>query len=353
LIAFGCDTPNKISQPPAEPEQEVIPQQQQTTIELPPTETPETSVIDTNDTETQLSVDAEPEIIESPISEEPNESEQITPQADSPQQEESSAKIFHDKCISVFSVYVNENGMVDYRILKQQRYILKELLADFAAFDPNEYNNWSREDKIAFWINGYNLQMLNIIIENYPIESKRINLLWWYPTSIRHIEGDIEGIWNNYKFLIMDEQFSLSEVENNIFRVIFDEPQVFLALSRASLSSPPLRNEPYYGDRLTEQLKDQAERFTSDPKSFKIDKQSKTVYLSALFHPGLFGKDFIGKYGTDKKFKNFTIDQRAVLNFIINYLPNQEVSFLEVENYSIKYLNYDWRLNDNPKNVNR
>lgn len=36
----------------------------------------------------------------------------------------------------------------------------------------------------------------------------------------------------------------------------------------------------------------------------------------------------------------------ARANIITNYLPPEDVEFLEVENHSIEYLNFDRRLND-------
>jgi hypothetical protein len=70
------------------------------------------------------------------------------------------------------------------------------------------------------------------------------------------------------------------------------------------------------------------------------------VRLSALFKPTWWGKEFVHHYGTDKKFKTCDPETRAVLNFITGYLSRDDVYFLEVENYTIEYVNFDWRLND-------
>ena len=251
---------------------------------------------------------------------------------------------FHDKCAGILENYVDDKGMVDYKTLKRRKPELNQLLDEFAKLDPNVYNSWSKEDKIAFWLNAYNIKMLKIIIDNYPIESSRILRVLWGPDSIRHIEG----IWDKYKFTVMDEEFTLKEIEQRFFRKEFNEPRVFFALSCASLSSPPLRNEPYYGCRLYEQLDDQAKKFLSSPRAFRIDKEKQIVHLSAIFHPTWYGKEFISKYGTDKKFKDQPPHLRAVLNFATNYISKQDLFFLERENYSVKYITYNWTLNDSP-----
>lgn len=249
---------------------------------------------------------------------------------------------FHDKCASILSSFVDEDGLVDYSTLRRKRLELKKLLNEFDELNPNEYNAWTKEDKIAFWINTYNIQMLNIIVDNYPIESSRILSLFWGPYSIRHIKG----IWTDYKFMVMDEEFTLREIQQRFFRQEFDELRVYFALSYASLSSPSLRNEPYYGYKLHEQLESQTERFLSSPSTFKIDREKKIAYLSAIFQSTWYGKDFINKYDTDKKFKDQQPVTRAVLNFITNYIRKQDIDFLEVENYSVEYIKYDWTLND-------
>jgi len=253
---------------------------------------------------------------------------------------------FHNICADILKDYVDDNGMVNYNMLRLRRYQLKTVLDKFDTLKVDEYNSWPKEDKIAFWINAYNMQMLNIIVKNYPIKPSRIFSIFWGPKSIRHIKGDINGIWNNYKFIVMDEEFTLGEIEKRIFHKEFDDPRVFFALSRASLSGPPLRSEPYYGRKLHEQLDDQTKNFLANPRGFRIDRDAGAVHLSALLQPTWFGNEFVGKYATDKKFKDKNPATRAVLNFITNYVSAQDVSFLEVENYSVRYIAYDWTLNE-------
>ena len=251
---------------------------------------------------------------------------------------------FHNKCADVLKTFVDDNGMVDYKTLRRKRLKLKALLQEFDNLDPNEYRTWPKEDKIAFWLNAYNIQMLKIITDNYPIKSSRYLRLYpgWGPNSILHIKG----IWTNYKFLVMDEEFTLSEIDKRFFRKEFDDPRIFFAVFNAGLSSPPLRNEPYYGHKLNEQLDDQARRFLSSPLAFRTDKEKRRVYLSSLFQSSSYGREFISKFAIDKKFKDQEPTTRAVLNFISNYVSRDKVSFLEVGNYSVKFMKYDWTIND-------
>jgi len=289
--------------------------------------------------------DTEPEVAE-PSQAGPNDTEPNAPNVDVAEPNEPNAvgaKAFHDKCAAILKSYVDSRGMVNYRVLRRKRLELKSVLEEFNKLDPNEYESWSREDKIAMWINAYNIQMLDIITRNYPIKPmSRFHKVLWGPQSIRHIEGK----WTKYKFLVMDEVFTLSEIEKRFFRGEFDDPRVFFALTRASLSSPPLRNEPYYGYKLNEQLDDQVRRFLSNPLGFKIDREKGKVYLSALFQKIEYGKEFLSKYGTDRKFKGKEPETRAVLNFITHYVPPEVKSFLELGNYTVQFMGYNWTIND-------
>jgi len=301
-------------------------------------------------------VKSEPNELE-PAKAEPNEPETVKTEPNEPELikvEPNDIKppfkvTIHDKCAGILNNFVDDNGVVDYRRLKLKRLKLKQLLDEFIKLNRSEYNSWPKEDKIAFWINAYNLHLLQIIVENYPIESYR----WlhpfpgWEPDSIRHINKRIGGI-DKQKFIVMDEEFTLQEIDQRFFRKQFDEPRAFFALSHATLSSPPLRNEPYYGIKLNKQLDDQAKKFLSSPLAFKIDWKKQKVYLSAILQPNSFGSEFIGKFGTDKKFKDQQPAVRAVLSFLTNYISEQDKDFLEVENYSIEYMRPNWRLNDNP-----
>jgi len=161
----------------------------------------------------------------------------------------------------------------------------------------------------------------------------------------------------------MDEEFTPAEVERRyLSRGGFQthpynqaethpggDPRVYLALNYATQSGPPLRTQPYRGRDLDKQLDEQVKRFLASPRGLQIDRRNRVVRLSALFKPSWRGKEFVARHGTDKKFKNREPATRAVLNFLTNYLSREDVEFLEVENYSLEYLNFDWRLNDTAK----
>jgi len=280
-----------------------------------------------------------------PVSAEPNEPMEIQLPVEAVQAQDvepGDAASFYQEYAELLQQYVRTDGRVDYDGLRRKRLRLRELLAQPDELDPGIYRKWTPDEKLALWINVYNLKMLDIIARNYPVQSSWWLRLTWPPSDIRHIEG----IWSQYRFIVMDEEFTLGEVERRFFAKTFADPRAFLATTYAGRSSPPLRRTPYRGRELGRQLNEQVKAFLTDGQGVRIDRDKGVVYLSALFKPAWRGKEFLARYGTDKKFKNRVPETRAVLNFITRYLGANDVYFLEVENYSLEYTNFDWRLND-------
>ena len=255
----------------------------------------------------------------------------------------------NNKAAEILKEYVDEKGMVNYKKLRRQKLLLHDLLKDYHNLNADTYNSWCKNDKIAFWANAYNIQMLKIILENYPIKASRIRMILWPPKSIRHIKPVSEigsKKWDGYKLIVMDEEFKLSDIEKRLLFNEFNDPRLVFILTQASNDSPQLRNEPYSGKKLEMQLKEQITNFLANPRAFRIDRNKGIVYLSAIFQPSWYGNDFLDKYRIDRKFKDHPSVLRAVLNFISPYISERDRSYLELKNYQVKYVKYDWRLNE-------
>jgi len=227
----------------------------------------------------------------------------------------------------ILSIYVDENGNVNYKALKENRQNLDKFNASLATLSPQSFENWTEKEKIAFWINAYNSLTLLAIIENYPTKSIR----------------DIPGVWTKLQFNVMGKEVTLDEIEHKILRVQFNEPRIHMGLVCASIGCPLLLQEPYTGDKLDEQLDEQTRKFIALNQNLKIDKQNNLVYLSSIFK--WFGEDFIPSFNAQEKFMG-SDKERAVLNFLSQYLNESEQKYLINGKYQIKYLDYDWSLND-------
>ncbi|NEQ12022.1 MAG: DUF547 domain-containing protein, partial [Moorea sp. SIO4E2] len=233
----------------------------------------------------------------------------------------------YDDYATVLKNHVNNKALVNYQKLQQNPEQLETFNASLGAVEPSTYQSWDEAEKIAFLINAYNSFTLESIIDQNPLKK-----------SIR----DIKGVWKGREFNITGESKTLDNIEHKTLRAEFNEPRIHMALVCAAISCPPLRNEPYTGEKIDQQLDDQTQNFLVSPHGFRIDRQEGSVYLSSIFK--WFGEDWKKTYGVDDKFTG-NANQRAVLNFISNYLSPEDQEYLERGNYKIKYLNYDWSLN--------
>ncbi len=245
---------------------------------------------------------------------------------------------------AVLSQHVKGQGMVDYRALKANRRELDRYVRSLAGLDPKAYHAWNDPQKIAFWVNAYNGLTLKVIVDHYPIKKGGlISGLRFPDSSIRQIPG----AWDEIRHAVMGKPMTLDQIEHDVLRKQFNEPRIHLALVCAAMGCPPLRNEPYTGDRLDAQLNDQARRFFADPHKFRIDRRQNVVYLSSIFK--WFGGDFAGKYATSE-FQQAGTGLRPVLNFVSRHVSPEDVQYLKGQPYTVDYLDYDWSLNEERKN---
>ena len=225
-----------------------------------------------------------------------------------------------------------KDGLVNYAGLKQNPEKLNKYLENLNRIKKQEFNSWNENEQLAYLINLYNVATLKLIIDNYPVE------------SIKDIGWFLKGPWDQEFVKLFGETITLSKLEHEIIRKDYDEPRIHMALVCAAMSCPTLRNEPYVGERLNAQLNEDTKKFLNSKKGLQIDRSKKTVYLSSIFK--WFGEDFINKYSPESGFERFSKAEQAVLNFVSRYISDEDKKYLQTGDYSIKYLDYDWSLNE-------
>lgn len=301
-------------EPEPQPEPQLEPEQQQPEPEPAPEPQPESRPLTKSQTEPKP--DLQPQL---PV--------------------ESKEMILFEKCNRIFTKYVDHGGMVDYKTLRRKRVELIPALMAFEKLHPAELISLSDKEKIAFWINAYNIFTIKVIIDNYPIEPR-----WWaiiYPDSSIM---QIPGAWDKEFFKVMGLEYTLREIEKEILMQRFRDLRIPLALSYASMSSAFLRNEAYTGEKLDRQLDEQTRKFLSSQRGIQIDRQNNTVHLSDIFN--WYKDSFVSKYASIKKFRDRPPKIRAYLNFIVPYLSYENARYLESKDYIIRFQSYDWRLNE-------
>ncbi len=241
---------------------------------------------------------------------------------------------------TILGTYVNDQGLVNYKGLKAEGKSLDAFTAALERLDPRVYDKWTSREKIAFWINAYNALTLRAIVMHYPIQPSFLVSLRFPENSIRQIPG----VWNKLRFGVIGREMTLDEIEHEVLRSEFNEPRIHMALVCAAMGCPPLRDEPYRGDKLDVQLDDQTHRFLQNSLKFRIDQDGGEVYLSPIFK--WFGQDFVKTYSTNGKFTAYSKTEGAVLSFVSRYLGKEQYRYLAAGEYDIEYLHYDWSLNE-------
>lgn len=120
-------------------------------------------------------------------------------------------------------------------------------------------------------------------------------------------------------------------VDTITFKSIFRNTATTLAIVCASIGCPRLRNEAYTAERLEEQLADNATDFFSRKQKLRIDRQNKILYVSSILD--WFADDFGDS-------------QLELFRYLKPYLPQSAKSIATGRDTRVKYLDYDWSLND-------
>src|ERR671924_2182101 len=133
------------------------------------------------------------------------------------------------------------DGFVYYRALAGSRGALERYVASLNV-PTATYDGWTREAKMAFWVNAYNAFVLQTVIGRYPIRGASGT----YPAnSIRQIPG----AFDQTKHRAAGRSVTLDEIEKTILPE-FKEPRLHLALGRGAVGSGRLRSEAYTAARL-------------------------------------------------------------------------------------------------------
>ena len=206
--------------------------------------------------------------------------------------------------------------VVDYAGLRTEpRW--RQLIGEFGRSDPGELR--TREQKLAFWINAYNIFAIDLVVQGDPKQ------------SIKDLGSFLWPVWKLDAGEIAGRSYSLGEIEHEILRPM-GEPRIHAAIVCASTSCPSLRREPFRASAIDAQLDEVFQGFVADTrKGVRIDAPRNTLFLSSIFD--WFEEDFEAGGG--------------VRAFVLGHLPESRAAELRQlgQGVDIEYLDYDWSLN--------
>jgi len=80
-----------------------------------------------------------------------------------------STPISHEIWNELLQKYVVD-GQVNYKGFAENKVRFDEYLNLLNTHHPND-KNWSKNEQLAYWINAYNAYTVELIVDNYPVES--------------------------------------------------------------------------------------------------------------------------------------------------------------------------------------
>ena len=111
---------------------------------------------------------------------------------------------------------------IDYGKLKSDS-VFHQLVSDLKLFIPSQLQ--TQEEKVAFWINVYNVFAVKMVVDNYPLD------------SIKDIGNFFKPVWKYEAGIVGDRKYTLDEIEHEILRKM-GEPRVHTAIVCASVKLP-------------------------------------------------------------------------------------------------------------------
>ncbi len=232
----------------------------------------------------------------------------------------------------ILDQYVRD-GLVYYAALRIERGRIDRFIQSLAA-EPQAFEAWSSDRRLAYWINGYNALVLRTVIDHYPIRGASAE----FPTSS---VMQVPGMFTGREHLIAGRRMTLQAIEDEV--ASFGDPRAILALGRGAVGSPRLRSEAFRDSRLEEQLQAVVEDFATTPRHITLDRGGDEVAVNAVL--GWRSAQFESVAPADGD-PNRTPLERAIVELISPALFPTEQAFLDQNTFRLRYIDFDWRLND-------
>ncbi len=248
------------------------------------------------------------------------------------------ATFSHEDFDRVLRRFVNDAGQVDYAALKNNLHDLDRYYFRLSTCSPDRCPKLvpTADRKLAYWINAYNAATIKAVLTHYPI------------SSVEDVTPPFPFFFLPNKsgfFLFQEVTFggkttSLYALEHRLIRKRYPDPRVHFALNCASGGCPRLPMYAFSAEELDAQLDHETRKFLAEKRNLRIDHQKKIVYLSSIFD--WYEDDFLTWYNL-----LFPGHDASLLDYAVLYTsPEQGQELQRAAAYEIRFLPYDWRLND-------
>ncbi|MEP7071628.1 MAG: DUF547 domain-containing protein [Verrucomicrobiota bacterium] len=223
------------------------------------------------------------------------------------------AGVDHSSYDRLLKKYVNEQGLVNYGAWKQNGAdvaALNDYLKQMAGAPEQAAKG---NERVATLANAYNAIVLQWILTNYPTES-----IWALKDSFKAARHTIGG-----------ENISLNDIENGSLR-----PEIgwhaHAVLVCAARSCPPLQRSAYSAGDFEDQDVRAFRAWLGREDLNKFTPAERRAEVSSIF----------------KWFKGDFDKAGGVPKILGRFAPESARQFAGSGNYDLKYLPYNWGLND-------
>jgi hypothetical protein len=211
---------------------------------------------------------------------------------------------FFDEADALFGQYVAE-GRIDYQDLAQSG----DLAPLLRQIEGASLRGQSAAVQQAFYINAYNLLVLQAVIERLPLASVL----------------KVEGFFDRIEHPVAGESLTLDQIEKEKLLGAYGDPRFHFVVVCGAVDCPPLTTFAYRPAQLEAQLTQQTRRAVNDPQFIRVDTRRQQVQLSQIFE--WYASDFGGSRASAVQF--------------INRYRRQPIP----RGYAIGFYPYDWSLN--------
>ena len=232
--------------------------------------------------------------------------------------QDSTVEVSHDAWQELLDTYLDadhDSGVnrFDYgAVSKKDRASLDSYLDSLQALDPRSLN---KDEQLAYWINFYNALTVQVVLEEYPVESIR---------KIRFLTSPF-GPWDKNLVEVQGEDLSLNDIEHGILRPIWQDPRIHFAVNCASIGCPNLDEEVFTAANADELMEAAASSFINHARGVEV--KGTELVLSSIF-------DW---YGGD-----FGSNEQEIVAYLAKYSEGDSAELEVITKVSYQY---DWNLN--------
>jgi Protein of unknown function, DUF547 len=233
---------------------------------------------------------------------------------------------------------IAQDGKVDYVKLRRNPEQLGNYLKTMSKVTRKQFERFSVEQRIAYWVNLYNATILDIVVKNYPIMPKEQD-----PHYPRNSIRQIAGVWTKVKVGTPLGKMTLTEIEARPLAK-FKEPRIWLVLVNSAEGGPKLGRKALVAKNLNQQLEEAARSFVLDPQNCTADADRKKLVLNQLFQ--WKGPNFVPRYYKHGQIKRSSKTEIALVVFLVEHVRPMQKMFILQEEFEIEFKPFDWSLNE-------